>query len=108
MKTTPQKSRTGKLLMVGYIPVMPNGQAGSRIVGRNKLWAHMTAGMAVKAALEHITAQADAPRPNDPKYWEHVWEYASDVVRIARMIEAGKLAKPVKDRASEAGEDVPY
>jgi len=67
-----------------------------------------TAGMAVKAALEHVSAQAESPKANDPKYWEAVWEYASDVVRIARMIEAGKLAKPVKDRAAEAGEDIPY
>jgi hypothetical protein len=67
-----------------------------------------TAGMAVKAALEHVTAQAETPKASDPKYWEQVWEYASDVVRIARMIESGKLAKPVKERAGLAGEDVPY
>jgi len=66
-----------------------------------------TAGMAVKAALEWIAEQSEIPA-TDPKYWEAVWSYASDVVRIARMIEAGKLAKPVKERAAEAGEDVPY
>jgi hypothetical protein len=74
-----------------------------------------TAGMAVKAAIEYMentqpdpAANQDKLKPSDPAYWEAVWQYASDVVRISRLIEAGKLAKPVKERAAEAGEDVPY
>lgn len=66
----------------------------------------VTAGMAVKEALEwkRATINPNASQPNQPLFWQEVWEFASDTVRVARMIETGKLAEAVKNR----GEDVPY
>ena len=41
-----------------------------------------------------------------PHFWEGVYEFASDQIRVARLLEAGKLAKPIKERSDEGG--VPY
>lgn len=78
--------------------------AGVRINGQ-------TVGMAMKESLalltKDLTPDQIVERIVEPAFWEAVHEVASDVIRVSLILEAGKLAKPVKERAGNS-EDVPY
>lgn len=54
-------------------------------------------GMAIKEALTALVPGNEA-RLNSPSFWFEVHQFASDVIRISRQLEAGKLAPSVKDR----------
>lgn len=62
-----------------------------------------TVGMAINQALEnfrHCYAPADfAAMMKTPFFSAALHEQASDIIRVSRMLEAGKLAAPVKVRA---------
>ena len=62
-----------------------------------------TAGMAVKEAV--TWAREQGANPADKATWEWVFNVASDIVRVAFLIESGKLAPPIKDRNKPAAED---
>lgn len=56
-----------------------------------------TVGMAMKEAIA-LCAQ-DSVNINEPAFWKSVHETASDIIRVSRLLEAGKLAPSAKDRA---------
>lgn len=65
-----------------------------------------TVGMAINQANGIIIAGASTMNPQEreqffdsPAYSKTLWTIASDIVRIARVMEAGKLAPSPKDRA---------
>lgn len=78
--------------------------AGVRINGQ-------TVGMAMKESLalltKDLTPEQVVQRVVQPAFWEAVHEVASDVIRVSLILEAGKLAKPVKERAGDSS-DTPY
>lgn len=70
-----------------------------------------TVGMAMKEALAVLTSGLThdevVERLIAPSFWASVHEVASDIIRVSTLLEAGNLAKPIKDRAPE-GEAVQY
>jgi|GEM_PF-2950233 len=56
-----------------------------------------TVGMAVKEALTIV--REDGPDWSSPVTWKAVHEVASDIIRLSRLLEMGKLAAPVRERA---------
>lgn len=70
-----------------------------------------TVGMAMKESMalltKDLTPEQVVQRVIQPAFWEAVHEVASDVIRVSLILEAGKLAKPVKERVGNS-EDVPY
>lgn len=64
-------------------------------------------GMAIKEALTALVPGNQA-RLNSTSFWFEVHQFASDVIRISRQLEAGKLAPSVKDRnAAKPSETMP-
>lgn len=61
-----------------------------------------TVGMAMKEALtlHHPSGYA----VSDPKFWEQVYQTASDIIRLSQLLEKGKLALPVRERSNPATE----
>lgn len=61
-----------------------------------------TVGMAINNALTVLTKDLShdelIARLIAPTFWSSVHEVASDVIRVSRMLEAGKLAPSMKDR----------
>lgn len=61
-----------------------------------------TVGMAMKEAvglLTHkLTHDEAVARIITPVFWQSVHEVSSDIIRVSRLLEAGKLAKPVRER----------
>lgn len=66
-------------------------------------------GMALNNALTLLSTGATPTEierdVNLPEFWEKVYTVASDIIRVSRLLESGKLAEPVKNRQSQ---DVPY
>lgn len=65
-----------------------------------------TVGMAVKTALDILSKDMThddlVARLISPPFWASVHEVASDIIRVSRMLEAGKLAQPIKERGGSA------
>ena len=59
-----------------------------------------TVGMAINNALTLLTL-GGAQDVNTPGFWQAVHETASDIIRVARLLEHGKLADPVRVRATQ-------
>lgn len=61
-----------------------------------------TVGMAIKEALPLIVMAwggiVDGGCLKDPRFWSDTYDTASDIVRLARALEAGKLRPNIKDR----------
>lgn len=84
----------------GNAPQEPTNDTGpcGRIQGQ-------TVGMALKEAL--VLLSKDQPNAalkaqlTSPTFWSAVHEVASDIIRVSRVLEAGHLAKPVKERADQ-------
>jgi hypothetical protein len=65
-----------------------------------------TVGMAVKEALPlvimeygGISGLSDIESPMlKPEFWGRVYEVASDIIHLSRLLESGRLAKPIKQR----------
>lgn len=66
-----------------------------------------TVGMAVKEALAIL--KPDNEEVGKPDFWKKLHEVASDIIRVSHMLEKGKLALPVRDRAfgTAGGGDTP-
>lgn len=58
-----------------------------------------TVGMAMKEALTALVP-GNGARINTSAFWFEVHQFASDVIRVSRKLEAGKLAPSVKERAA--------
>jgi hypothetical protein len=65
-----------------------------------------TVGMAMKEALPlvimeygGISGLSDIESPMlKPEFWGRVYEVASDIIHLSRLLESGRLAKPIKQR----------
>lgn len=70
--------------------------------------AGQTVGMALKLAIDILAEAATGPLPYDkPTFWFEVHTVSSDIIRVAQLLEKGKMAPAIRDR-TEAGEDVAY
>lgn len=58
-----------------------------------------TVGMAMKEALTALVP-GNGARMNTTAFWFEVHQFASDVIRVSRQLEAGKLAPSVKERTA--------
>lgn len=61
-----------------------------------------TVGMAINQAISLLKDQDGGLTLNfidSPDFSRTVWTIASDIIRVARVLESGKLAQPAKDRA---------
>lgn len=69
-----------------------------------------TVGMAIKEALNLLTKGMDydnlVDRLPEPTFWAAVHEVASDIVRVSRLLEKGKLAKSVRERNGGAADPI--
>lgn len=63
-------------------------------------------GMAIKEALTALVPGNQA-RLNSTSFWFEVHQFASDVIRISRQLEAGKLAPSVKERNAPPPQPTP-
>lgn len=63
-------------------------------------------GMAIKEALTALVP-GNAARLNSTSFWFEIHQFASDVIRISRQLEAGKLAPPVKERNAPKPSETP-
>jgi len=66
-----------------------------------------TVGMAINNAIDVLTKNLDTrdaiiERLCEPGFWMAVHETASDIIRLSRLLEAGKLAPSVKERSGGA------
>lgn len=58
-----------------------------------------TVGMAMKEALAIVVFERTGGERGSPIFWEDVYTVASDIIRVSRLLESGKLAPSVKERA---------
>lgn len=72
----------------------------------NALISGQTVGMAVKEALA-IVAPLFAGKLNDAAMWAQVHRTASDIIRVAQVLERGTLALSVRERSGQRGEPQP-
>ncbi len=61
--------------------------------------AGQSVGMAIKEALTALVP-GNGARMNTTAFWFEVHQFASDVIRVSRQLEAGKLAPSVKERTA--------
>ena len=64
-----------------------------------------TAGMGIKTALDlltkHLTTGELTSALKSPAFWGTAHEVASDIIRLQQLLEKGKLAPPIRERAPQ-------
>lgn len=79
--------------------------------GRPQLVPGPTVGMAINNALNLLSRDMShddlVSRLISPPFWASVHEVASDIIRVSRLLEHGKLAEPIKVRCSGAIQSPP-
>lgn len=63
-------------------------------------------GMAMKEALAMVGNLATKDDLKSPEFWAQIHTVSSDIIRVARLLEAGKLAPSVRERNSPKVETV--
>lgn len=70
-----------------------------------------TVGMAINNALtmltQGLTHKELLVEVESPRFWGAVWHVASDIVRVGRMLEHGKLADSVAERSGRSATPAP-
>jgi len=73
--------------------------------------AGVTVGMSINNALTLLTSKLThdemIERVITPSFWASVHEVASDIIRLSRLLEAGKLSEPIRVRTGETAQNKP-
>lgn len=66
----------------------------------------VTVGMAIKEALalatKNLSNEESLSISYRPEFWSQIHTVASDIIRVARLLELGKLAPPIRERVKSS------
>lgn len=92
-------------LQAGVSAAMETNRANTAQQANEGLINGQSVGMAIKEALSLQTFACDEAQVRQltrtPAFWQEVHETASDILRLAQLLEKGKLAAPIRERAGK-------